>query len=783
MKKLITLALTLAYFSINAQTYNYAHKFGNSSIQQCRAVAHDAAGNGYAGGDFAGVIDLDPGPGVVNFTAAGGGDAFICKFNSSGNYVWGFSLSSSGADGITGISIDNSGNVYVTGSFGGTTDFDPGVGVTNLTNSGSQDAFVAKYNSAGVFQWAFKIGSTNYDIGYSICNDLAGNVLIAGDFMGTVDFDPAAPVVNFTSPAGDAFLAKYTPAGNYVWALCVGTPTSQSEGWCVATDLSNNVFLSGQFFGTKDFDPSASVFTLTSNGSRDGYLAKFNASGSFQWAISLGTSNSDYASCVKIDNSGNAFLSGSFDGTADFDPSVGTFTLASFGMDDIFLAKYNSSGNFIFANKIGGTNVDFARAIDIDGSNNVFLTGYFRGTADFDPSPSTATVNSVGFNDMFVAKYNSSGLYQYAFSAGSSGFEEGTDISVNNAGNFYVGGSFENTVDFNPGIGVNNLISSGNLDAYIAKYADCLSQPSSPGSITGSVSICNGGVSASYSIAAITGANSYNWSLPGGWSGTSTTNVISTTVGLSGGNVSVTAINACGTSSAQVLTVTVNPSPTITVNSGSICSGSSFTMNASGGNTYTYQGGNAVVSPTASTSYTVVGTNTLGCVSNMATSNVTVNPNPTVTAVSSSSLLCVGQSATLTANGASTYTFNPGGTGANIVVSPTVTATYTVTGTNTFGCQNTTSFTQSVSACLGINTNASVTLSGVEVYPNPTSGILNIELNTINENTTITLYNSVGQLLIKENLTTTKRTIDLNNLASGIYFVRIGNTTKRIVKH
>ncbi len=786
MKKIyLFFALFTLNITFNAQTYNYAFKFGDAALQQARAVAHDALGNVYVGGDFAGVIDLDPGPGTSSFTAVSG-DGFLVKLSPTGTYIWGFVISGTGAEGITGISVDNSNNVFITGSFGSTADFDPSVAVTNLINSGSQDAFVAKYNSAGAFQWAFKMGAANYDIGYKITNDQLGNVLVAGDFQNTVDFDPSAGTATLTTLAGDAFLAKYNTSGNYIWALSVGSSTSTSEGWCVATDLSNNVFLSGQFMGTKDFDPSISTFTLTSYGSRDGYLAKYNSTGNFQWALSLGSNNSDYASCVQTDNLGNAFLSGSFQNTVDFDPSIANYTLTAFGSDDIYLAKYSPSGSFIFANKIGGTNVDFTRALDIDAANNVFLTGYFRGTADFDPSISTATITALGFNDMFVGKYNSVGQYQYSFSVGNTGFDEGTDISVGSNGYFYVAGSFEGTADFNPGIGINNLVSSGNLDAYIAKYADCLAQPSQPSVISGGNTFCLGASPQNYSVALVSGATSYSWSLPGGWTGTSTTNIITSTVGITGGNISAYAINACGTSSAQVLTVTVNPSPTITVNSGSICSGNSYTMNASGANTYTYQGGNAVVSPTSTTSYTVVGTNTLGCASNIATSNVTVNPNPTVTAVSNTSLLCVGQSATLTASGASTYTFNPGGSGANITVSPTVTTTYTITGTNTFGCQNTTSFTQSVSACTGINTNANVKLSGFELYPNPTSAILTIELNTINESTTIALYNSIGQLLTKENLITTKRTIDLNNLANGIYFVKVQNenqfTIKKIIK-
>jgi len=167
-------------------------------------------------------------------------------------------------------------------------------------------------------------------------------------------------------------------------------------------------------------------------------------------------------------------------------------------------------------------------------------------------------------------------------------------------------------------------------------------------------------------------------------------------------NVTGTSVQGCVSSNTAVSSVTVNSIPVISVNSGSICSGSSFTINPSGANIYTISGGPAIVSPTTNSSYSITGTSVQGCVSsNTAVSSVTVNPLPSVTATTNNTLLCTGQTASLTANGASTYLWNTSATTSVIAISPNVTTNYTVTGTDANGCANSVVLTQSVSACTG----------------------------------------------------------------------------------
>lgn len=250
-----------------------------------------------------------------------------------------------------------------------------------------------------------------------------------------------------------------------------------------------------------------------------------------------------------------------------------------------------------------------------------------------------------------------------------------------------------------------------NTDLYCAT-------PNQPSAINGITNMCAGSGSTQYSIAAVSGATSYVWTLPGGWSGSSSTNLINATPGNSG-NITVAASNSCGLSPTQNIFVTINPLPTI---------------NAS----------------------------------------------------SSTSMLCVGQSATLSATGALNYTWNPGGTGSSIVVSPTSNTTYTVTGINGNNCSNTSLFTQNVSACTTINqlTNISEQIS---IYPNPFNSKLTLLFKSnVCENCNITVFSSLGTLIHKQNITSSVTEIDLGEFSSGIYFIKVydGLTTftNKIIK-
>ncbi len=279
-------------------------------------------------------------------------------------------------------------------------------------------------------------------------------------------------------------------------------------------------------------------------------------------------------------------------------------------------------------------------------------------------------------------------------------------------------------------------------------------------SVAGASVLCSG---ASATLTA-SGANTYSWNTnatTASISVTPTTNISYTVVG--------TNTAGCSSSAIKSLTVSVNPSVSISGTS-SLCAGSSVGLTANGANTYSWNTNATTasisVSPTANITYTVVGTNSAGCSSSAITS-LTVNALPAIGVTTSNTLICVGQSASLTTSGASTYSI----TGGSFAISPTVTTTYTVTGTSAAGCVGSTAFTQSVSTCTGINNLASISSANMMLYPNPTNGVLTIKSDLING--TIEFVNALGQTVVSENITRETQTINISSLTNGIYFVKL----------
>jgi hypothetical protein len=308
-------------------------------------------------------------------------------------------------------------------------------------------------------------------------------VVVTGYFQRTADFDPSAGTANLTSAGGsDIFIAKYNSSGDYLWANGIGG-TGGDQGTSLTFDGSGNVVITGYFNGTVDFDPSAITDNLASAGGNDIFIAKYNNSGDYVWAKGIGGTGFDNSYSLTLDGSGNVVITGYFNGTADFDPSASTANITSAGGNEIFIARYNSSGDYLWAKGIGGTGGNQGNSLTLDGSGNVFVTGYFTGTADFDPSASTANLTSAGGTDIFIAKYNSLGDYVWAKGIGGTTNDSGNSLTLDGSGNLNVTGYFNGTADFDPSVNTYNLTSmSGGQYGFIASYATC-TNPTAGGTI------------------------------------------------------------------------------------------------------------------------------------------------------------------------------------------------------------------------------------------------------------------------------------------------------------
>ena len=388
-------------------------------------------------------------------------------------FNWAIANGSNALDEGRAIATDKDGNTFITGTFNGTVDFDPGSSSETITSSGGSDGFVQKLDQDGNLMWIKSFGGSSNDAGNAIATDANGNSYITGTFVGTAQFSITGNNTTLTSNGTtDIFILKLNADGDFQWVKQVGG-VSTDAGSDIKIDQSNNILVTGQFFGNNvDFNPGAGTSILNSNGFADIFILKLSEKGDFLWAKNIGASNAnDYGRAITIDAMGNSYTTGRFSGTVDFDPGASTTELTSNGSDDIFILKINSEGQFDWAINIGAEAPDGGEAITLDQENNVYATGYFDGSADFDPGAGTTILNSTSSSrDIFILKMTSEGRFLWAKQiGGTTNDDRGLSVVVDMLGNSYISGHFESTVDFDPGTAVNNITSKGNMDAFIEK--------------------------------------------------------------------------------------------------------------------------------------------------------------------------------------------------------------------------------------------------------------------------------------------------------------------------
>ena len=389
--------------------------------------------------------------------------------------VWAGSIATTAGDSSTvaGITLDSSNNVYLTGSFSGTADFKLGSGTTQLSG-GLGAAFVAKYDSSGNLLWAEAMSGTNSGAGgTAITLDSSGNIYITGGFTGTVDFDPGTGVHNLTTVGGnnETFVEKLDPTGNYVWAGAMGG-TSGTWSGSIGVDGSGNVYVTGEFFGTSDFDPGTGTYNLTAvDNSLEIYVAKLNSSGNFARAEGIqntGYTDNDYAYSHGGGCLGQRLVDRLVRGHRRLRSRAGQQILSSFGSDDIFLLKLDTSGKFQWVRQYGSTTTDAALGLTLDASGNIYITGDYTGTVNFDPGGS-ANLTSAGTLDIFVMKLDKSGAFDWVSDMGGTNYDLGVAVAVDPAGDVYSTGRFYGTSDFDPGTATHNLVAHGG-----SSYTDAL---------------------------------------------------------------------------------------------------------------------------------------------------------------------------------------------------------------------------------------------------------------------------------------------------------------------
>ncbi|MDB6110649.1 MAG: hypothetical protein JWR69_2399 [Pedosphaera sp.] len=435
-----------------AQTpsFHWAKRVTGATDDMANGVAVDGSGNSFVAGYFKSTNATFGGTVLTN---AGGAEAFVAKYDFSGNVVWAKRAGGTADDFGNAIAVDAAGNSYITGYFLSTNINFSG---TILTNSGSADVFVAKYNSAGSLVWAQADGGNGYDVGNGIAVDSSGNSYVTGFFYSAI-----ATFGNITlnnSGQSGVFVVKHDPAGNVLWAKQAGG-SSFDVGLAIAADAAGNSYITGNFFSpTATF---AAGITLTNGGQNDVFVAKYDTLGNAVWARQVKGAGDDFGYGIAVDGGSNSYVTGTFSSpVATFRAGI---TLTNSGHNDVFVARYDPAGTTVWARSAVGSSDDYSYAITLDVATNLYLAGdFFSTSATF----GGIVLTNAGSHAVFAAKYNNAGTALWAKQAGGTNVESATGVAVDVVGNSYLAGYFTSTNASFDSLVVTN---SGGRDIFLAQ--------------------------------------------------------------------------------------------------------------------------------------------------------------------------------------------------------------------------------------------------------------------------------------------------------------------------
>jgi hypothetical protein len=395
---------------------------------------------------------------------------FMLSFSSKAqfNLLWAGQIGGAGNEAGTHVCIDGAGNIYTTGYFDNTTDFDPGPGVVTLTTSGAEDVFVTKQSPTGTLIWAKAFGGSATDKPVGIGVDNTGNVYLSGWYSGAIDLDPSAATYSFFVGSIEIFVSKLDAFGNFVWGGSMGSGAND-KATAMWVDVTGNVYVTGTFEALADFDPGAGTYQLTPAGSSgsDVFVCKLTSGGAFNWAIQLGGIGTDTPYGVCVDALTNVYVTGKFEDVADFDPGAGTYTLQSIDASDAFVSKVDANGNFIWARQIGGIDVQEGTGIVPDGTSNIYVTGDFQNSVDFDPGAGTFSLTAPStFYSSFALKLTAAGSFVWAKNITGNDDVLGNKIRINSTSVFWSGYN-NGTADLDPSSGTFTSTAVTGSDSYL----------------------------------------------------------------------------------------------------------------------------------------------------------------------------------------------------------------------------------------------------------------------------------------------------------------------------
>lgn len=799
MKKvLLILSLFLCSEILLAQApaYPWAVKAGRAGNEVESSVCTDISGNLYVTGKFSSdtiyfgaIMVVKPVSDMEN--------VYLAKYDSLGNALWVRVGTGIAYNFASEVICDASGNVYITGYYNnGSITF----GGTTLTNAGgtnfSGDIYLVKYDSFGTMAWAKKFGGVNDDISRDLAIDVSGNIILSGTFASPNIVFGATTIFNTTptSPAEDVFVTKLDNSGNPIWAkMALGSQADRNFG--VSSDPLGNVYITGIFSSPTATFGAFTLTNFTALGYWNTFVVKYNSSGTELWAKSFGAATDDVVGIsISVDKFGNSYIGGYFLASSVVFGTT-TLTNASTITEDAFLLKLWPSGNVSWAKKFGNIGPEQINELVSDSLGNVTVSGGYAYGPEVIGTTSLAYTagSSGGSSDAFIARYDSLGTVLWATKIGGTRSEAISGICIKENYVFVTGSYDSSPITFIPPTLTNYSLPGTSADMFLAKL--CV-LPIRPLIISGPSLVCSGSTH-TYSVSPVAGAISYTWTLPGGWTGTSTTNSITTTVSATGGTISVTANNICGSSTPRTLAVTVSAAvpatPGTISGSASVCIGSfnfylitavpgatSYTWTLPVGWTGTSTTNSITINATGGSGILSVIANN-GCGSSAPQSlSILVNPLPIVTYTQSPSLVCVtAVTVPLTMGTPAGGIFNGISVlGSNFYAAAAGLGTYVISYsyTDANSCIGSATSTIVVDACLDIE-QAGID-SGLIISPNPFTEQTTITFSDEQKNITIKIVDVLGKEIKTFNFSGKELIIEKGEMRKGIYFVQVIDENK-----
>jgi hypothetical protein len=433
---LILFVATLAVHRTNAQqislSHRWAHQAGGIDDDTGRGIALDQVGNTYVTGRFIGTVTFGS---TTLRSVANSQDIFLVKYSPSGVVEWATSAGSDNTDSGIAIAIDAANNIYITGYYNGACSFN----TQTLAGYGAYDVFLAKYNAAGVLQWARGAGGLGNDEGSGLSITPNGEAAVVGFFDNELHAGSSTPLL---ATGRHAYLLRYDAQGVPSNPVLVGGPTdSHARG--AAFDAVGNTYVTGN--------------TAATNGDNNGFLTKIAPDGSELWTRFVGGSGFDRSIGVAVDDFGGVIIAGLFENSATFDSTIVT----SRGDYDGFISKYDINGNLTWVRTFGGTQRDYATNLAIDQYGNPFIIGFFTGSALFEQTSLNSGPSSS--RSVFRAWYDWQGNLLGAESPSNSANAIGYGVAVSRLGDTYITGNFDNNINLTPF----SFTSNGNNDVFV----------------------------------------------------------------------------------------------------------------------------------------------------------------------------------------------------------------------------------------------------------------------------------------------------------------------------